>query len=150
LDRVDATRVVALSRVRETAPQGGAGPGWFLNAVAEVETTLDARSLLDRCLAIETAHGRDRRLEGRWGARTLDLDLLLYGLAVIHEPGLEVPHPRLHERVFVLEPLADLAPDLVHPVLGVSIARLLQGVVRGAGPPGPAESSQSPSSPGRS
>lgn len=97
----------------------------YLNAAAAVETSLSARALLDRLLEIERLAGRDRALEPRWGARVLDLDLLLYGDAVIDEGGFRVPHPRMHERLFVLETLAEVLPDAVHPVLGASVADLL-------------------------
>jgi 2-amino-4-hydroxy-6-hydroxymethyldihydropteridine diphosphokinase len=98
----------------------------FLNAAAAVETALPARELLDRLLGIERRLGRTR--EGRrFGPRTIDLDLLLYGDERIDEPGLEVPHPRLHERLFALEPLADLDPDLVVPGRG-PLADLVAGL----------------------
>jgi 2-amino-4-hydroxy-6-hydroxymethyldihydropteridine diphosphokinase len=101
----------------------------YLNAVLRVQTTLAPQGLLARCLAIETALGRVR--SERWAPRTLDLDLLLYGEAVIDEPGLVVPHPRLGERPFVLVPLAEVAtPGLTHPVTG---ARLDQVSGRGGG-----------------
>lgn len=118
----DVTRVEP-SRVYETAPVGPAPQGPFLNAVARVETTLPPRALLDRLLAVERAEGRVRTGE-RWGPRTLDLDLLVYGEAVVSQPGLELPHPRLHERPFVLEPLAEIEPDLVHPTRGETVRAL--------------------------
>ena len=98
----------------------------YLNGAAELETTLTARELLDRLLAVEQRFGRVR-VPGEHGPRTLDLDLLLYGDEVIDEPGLTVPHPRLHERRFVLEPLAELAPGLVVPGRG-DVESLLSGL----------------------
>ena len=104
----------AISTVRETEPVGVVDQPRFLNAVVRIETSLAPRALLDRLLAVERSLGRTR--DGvRFGPRTIDLDLLLYGAAVVDEPGLEVPHPRLHERRFVLEPLAELDPALVVP-----------------------------------
>jgi len=114
--------LVAVSRLFETAPVGPPQPA-YLNAVAELETTLSARALLARLLAIEEEAGRMRGGE-RFGPRTLDLDLLLFGAETIDEPGLVVPHPRLAERAFVLEPLAELAGELRHPRLGAPIAEL--------------------------
>ena len=95
----------------------------FLNAAAVGDTALGARSLLDALLAIERERGRERPFPG--AARTLDLDLVLYGNLVTNEPGLIVPHPRFRERLFVLDPLAEIAPDLVDPVTGASVAELL-------------------------
>jgi 2-amino-4-hydroxy-6-hydroxymethyldihydropteridine diphosphokinase len=108
--------VVAVSPLRETDPVGVTDQPRFLNGVAALETELAPRELLDVLLAVERRLGRERR--ERWGPRTIDLDLLLYGNEVIDEDGLEIPHPRLHERRFVLEPLADLAPQLVVPGQG--------------------------------
>lgn len=96
------------SAVYETEPVGPGDQERYWNAVLEAETTLPPRRLLERCLAIETALGRVRR--ERWGARPIDLDILLYGDLRIREEGLEIPHPLLHQRSFVLLPLADLAP----------------------------------------
>lgn len=109
------TRVLACSGLIETDAVGPGAQGAYLNGAARLETTLPPRELLTALLAIEAAHGRDRAGEPRWGARTLDLDILLYGERIIDEPGLSVPHPRLHERAFVLIPLAQIASDLVLP-----------------------------------
>jgi 2-amino-4-hydroxy-6-hydroxymethyldihydropteridine diphosphokinase len=109
--------IVAVSSVRETDPVDFVDQPRFLNAAAEVETRLRARALLERLLAVEQALGR-RRDGPRFGPRTIDLDLLLYGNEVVDEPGLTVPHPRLAERRFVLEPLHELAPGLVVPGRG--------------------------------
>jgi 2-amino-4-hydroxy-6-hydroxymethyldihydropteridine diphosphokinase len=98
-----------LSSVRETEPWGYEAQPAFLNAVAELETTLAPGQLLDHLLDVERRLGRDR-VGPKWGPRTIDLDLLLYGDEVVNEPGLHVPHPFLLERLFVLEPLAELAP----------------------------------------
>jgi 2-amino-4-hydroxy-6-hydroxymethyldihydropteridine diphosphokinase len=118
--------VVAVSTLRETEPVGVGEQPPYLNGAAELETTLSARDLLDRLLAVEQRFGRVRN-PGEHGPRTLDLDLLLYGDEVIDEPGLSVPHPRLHERLFVLEPLTELAPGLVVPGRG-EVESLLSGV----------------------
>ena len=109
----DLPGVVAVSTLRETDPVGITDQPRFLNGVAALETELAPRELLDVLLAVERRLGRERGK--RWGPRTIDLDLLLYGDEVIDETGLTIPHPRLHERRFVLEPLADLAPRLVVP-----------------------------------
>ena len=111
------TESIARSRLYRSAPWGVAGQPEFVNAVVELETRLASRVLLDTLLAIERKAGRVRD-GARWGPRTLDLDLLLYGDSVLHESGLTLPHPHLHERAFVLVPLADLAPDLDVPGRG--------------------------------
>ena len=105
---------VRLSSLIETEPWGLADQPPFLNAAAEVETGLPARAFLDRLLAVERRLGR-LRTGKRWGPRTIDLDLLLFGGETIHEPGLTVPHPYLLERAFALEPLRELAPTLEIP-----------------------------------
>jgi 2-amino-4-hydroxy-6-hydroxymethyldihydropteridine diphosphokinase len=109
--------VVAVSTLRETEPVGVLDQPRFLNGVAAVETSLGPRELVDRLLSVELGLGRTRDGE-RWGPRVIDLDLLVHGDARIDEPGLTVPHPRLHERRFALEPLAEVAPGLVVPGLG--------------------------------
>ena len=108
--------VVATSELRETDPVGVTDQPAFLNGAVAIETDLSPRELLESLLTVERRLGRER-LE-RWGPRTIDLDLLLYGGETIDEPGLTVPHPRLHERRFALEPLAELDPDLVVPGRG--------------------------------
>ncbi len=118
--------VVAVSNLRETEPVGVGEQPIFLNGAAELETILTARELLDRLLAVEQRFGRVR-IPGEHGPRTLDLDLLLYGDEVVEEPALRVPHPRLHERRFVLEPLAELNRALVVPGRG-DVESLLRGV----------------------
>ena len=115
LDAEDGIEVVAVSTLRETEPVGVVDQPRFLNGVAALETALQPRALLERLLAVERELGRDRTREERWGPRTIDLDLLLYGSEVVDEPGLTVPHPRLAERAFVLEPLDELAPGLRLP-----------------------------------
>lgn len=112
-----------LSSLRETEPWGLVGQPRFLNAAAELDTELGPGELLGRLLEVERAIGRVRGAV-RYGPRTIDLDLLLYGTETIDEPGLVVPHPRLHERLFALEPLAELAPDLVVPGRG-SVSALI-------------------------
>jgi 2-amino-4-hydroxy-6-hydroxymethyldihydropteridine diphosphokinase len=126
LDALRATRGigrVGLSRIYQTDPVGPSPQGPYLNAAAEIETELPPQALLDRLLEIEAGEGRVRR-GVRDEARTLDLDLLLFGDRCIDEEGLIVPHPRMHERGFVLEPLCELAPQWVHPRLGRTIAEL--------------------------
>jgi 2-amino-4-hydroxy-6-hydroxymethyldihydropteridine diphosphokinase len=113
----DGIDVVAVSAVRETEPVGVLDQPRFLNAACAVDTTLAPRALLDVLLDVERALGRVRGAE-RYGPRTIDLDLLVYDGEVVDEPGLAVPHPRLHERRFALEPLLDLDPGLVVPGRG--------------------------------
>ena len=110
LDSENGIDVVAISALRETDPVGVGPQPRYLNGVAELNTSLRPRALLERLLATEQRFGRTR-VPGEHAPRTLDLDLLLYGDEQIDEPGLTVPHPRLHERAFVLEPLAELGVE---------------------------------------
>ncbi len=131
LDGLPSSRVVRASHLYRSPAWGVRDQADFINAVAMLETDLDARGLLDAMLQIERSHGRDRDAESRWGPRTLDLDLLLYGEAVIDDPGLCVPHPHLHERAFALLPIVELAPETVVP--GHGIARDLLALVDSSG-----------------
>jgi 2-amino-4-hydroxy-6-hydroxymethyldihydropteridine diphosphokinase len=128
LRALPVTRLAAASAVIETEPVGPVRQGRFLNAAAVLETTLTARELLTHLQRIERSRGRERSTGERWGPRTLDLDLILFGDAVIDEPGLTVPHPRLHERRFVLEPTAQIAPHAVVPTLGRTVRQLLDAL----------------------
>ncbi|MEM9175932.1 MAG: 2-amino-4-hydroxy-6-hydroxymethyldihydropteridine diphosphokinase [Myxococcota bacterium] len=125
-EREPELRLVAASGVYETPPLGPAGQAPYLNAVVALHAWLSPTALLARLQAIESALGRDRGPDAiRWGPRAIDLDLLLFGDRCVSLPDLEVPHPRLHERAFVLVPLADVAPELVHPVRGGSVETML-------------------------
>jgi 2-amino-4-hydroxy-6-hydroxymethyldihydropteridine diphosphokinase len=106
------TSIRAQSRMYRTPPWGNTEQPPFINAVVELQTRLTPRVLLDQLLDIEIRFGRDRAEGEKWGPRELDLDLLLYGEEQLDEPGMHVPHPHLHERAFVLVPLAEIAPDL--------------------------------------
>ena len=125
LGRLPHTRVNARSSLYRSAPVGRLDQPDFINAVAELETGLSARALLEGLLAVEAGHGRTRSTPN--APRTLDLDLLLVGDEIISEPGLEVPHPRMHERAFVLLPLSEIDPDVRVPGRG-RVAVLLQSI----------------------
>ena len=131
LAAVDGIEVLLVSPLIETNPVGGPAQPPFLNGAATLLTVLPPRRLLVTLHRIEAAHGRDRSREQRLGPRSLDLDLLLYGDLVVTEHGLTVPHPRLHERSFVLHPLAIIAPRIIHPILGVSIECLRDRLAAG-------------------
>jgi len=132
LGQLPDTRLRRCSSLYHTAPIGMTGQPDFINAVCEIETTLPAATLMQALLGIEQAHGRKRDQPG--GPRTLDLDLLLYGEMACAEPGLTLPHPRLHERAFVLYPLQEIAPAIEIPgrgrIEGLMAACTGQGIER--------------------
>lgn len=119
-----AVAVKRLSSVWRTAPWGKLDQPEFRNMAALIETSLSAEALLELCLAVEREQGRERR--ERWGPRTLDIDILAYGGQAIDRPGLQVPHPRIAERAFVLAPLAEIAPGTM--IAGRSVAELLKAI----------------------
>lgn len=121
------TTLVACSEFINTSPVSSVPQGDYLNGAATIRTSLPPLELLRALLDIELRFGRERSAGVRWGPRTLDLDLLAYGQLEIREPGLTLPHPRMHERRFVLEPLAEIAPNLVIPGRG-TVAELLQAL----------------------
>lgn len=128
------------SSLYRTAPLGVEGQGEYLNCAACLDFEDDPLGLLRRCQAIEASLGRDRAKEGRWGARTIDIDLLVVGALVLDAPGLTLPHPRMTEREFVLVPLLELEPELADPATGRPLAAFLdrargQGVYYHSPPP---------------
>ena len=128
LAQLPETRLGKVSSLYDTAPVGELDQPNFLNAVAQLETALTARQFLWNLLLIERRLGRVRHAAQRYGPRTIDLDLVLFGDQVIDTPDLKVPHPEYHRRAFVLVPLAEIEPKLVHPVLGLTAPELLERV----------------------
>ena len=118
----DIAPVLIKSSVFETQSWGKTDAPDYLNQVIYLQTSLAARTILEKILAIEITLGRQRG--EKWASRTVDIDILFYGDDIINESGLHIPHPQLHKRRFTLEPLAEIAPDLVHPVLRKSILQL--------------------------
>ncbi len=119
----ERNQIMRCSPFYHTEPVGEKEQNWFFNGALAVETSLGPRKLLDFLLAVEERMGRVRG--ERWGPRVIDLDILFYGQEVIQEPGLQIPHPRLHIRRFVLAPLQDIAPHFRHPLLGKTISQIL-------------------------
>ena len=128
LAQLPDTQLGKVSSLYDTAPVGELDQPNFLNAVIQLETALTARQLLWNLLLIERRLGRVRHAAQRYGPRTIDLDLVLFGDQVIDTPDLKVPHPEYHRRAFVLVPLAEIEPKLVHPVLGLTAHELLERV----------------------
>ncbi len=127
IGRIPSCKVTRVSRMYRTEPVGVNGQEWYLNCVAEISSGISAKRLMERLLAIEKDMGRVRE-GGRWQARIIDLDILLFDSELIHEDNLTVPHPLMHRRRFVIVPMMDLAPDLIHPSLGKSMSELLQEI----------------------
>ena len=126
LGKVPGNKVLTVSSIYKTEPVGGVEQDCFVNAVAEVQTSLTPRELLNKLLYIEKNLGRVRDV--RWGPRVIDLDILLYDDLVMDEEGLSIPHPYLHKRGFVLVPLAEIAPKVIHPKLKKGMSELMNGI----------------------
>ena len=127
ITKIPDTKVMRASSLYESEPLGNAKT-WFVNSVIEIETELGAEPMLKRLKAIEDAMGRKRVKGKRWGSRIIDLDILLSENEVVDKRTLKVPHPEMHKRRFVLLPLAELAPHVIHPQLGSSVSALLATV----------------------
>lgn len=123
MDEIAGCRVTEQSGFYSTQPVGVKGQDWYVNAVIVLSVDISAQDLLKSLLAIEIAMGRERKK--KWESRIIDLDILLFGEEVISEKGLQVPHPLMHLRRFVLVPMVSLAPDLVHPLIKKSMSELL-------------------------
>ena len=124
ISEIPKTRVVKESSLYESEPHGDAKT-WFGNSVVEVETELGPPELLKRLLQIETEMGRKRAKGKRWGSRIIDLDILFFDMEIVDKRNLKIPHPRIAGRRFVLVPLSELAPQLIHPGLNMSVSELL-------------------------
>ena len=126
LKEIRGCEFLGCSRWYLTSPVGVRDQDWFVNGVARLDAEISARELLSRLRSIETDMGRVRN--EKWGPRVIDLDLLLYGEDIIRESDLEVPHPQMHLRRFVLVPLAELDPDVIHPILANTASQMLSGL----------------------
>ena len=117
-------KIIRSTALYETEPWGVKKQNWFLNIIVEIKTDLSPQDLLLKCMSIEKTLGRNRDKEQRWGERTIDIDIIFYNKDVVNTDMLTIPHPRMHQRAFVLVPLLELIPDFIHPVLNKTISDL--------------------------
>ena len=129
IDRLSGCHVISRSSTFKTEPDGVSGQDWYANCVIQIKTIQGPTGLLRSLMEIESGMGRVRKK--KWEARIIDLDILLFNQEIISSDDLSIPHPLLHKRRFVLEPLAQLAPDLIHPVLKVTIRQLKEELPKG-------------------
>ena len=129
IDQLPGCHVTACSSIFKTEPVGVTGQDWYANCVVQVKVSQRPSKLIKGLIGIESDMGRIRK--ERWGPRIIDLDLLLFGQEIIESDNLIIPHPLLHKRRFVLEPLVQLAPDLMHPVLRLTLSQLLNRLPKG-------------------
>lgn len=126
IGRIDDCRVISVSGLYLTEPVGIKEQEWYINSVVSMSTGVSAPDLLNRLLGIESDMGRIRTV--KWGPRVIDLDILIFGQDIIDDEAIKVPHPMMHMRRFVMAPMADIAPDLVHPELGKTMIELLREI----------------------
>ena len=126
IDKLDDCEVTSVSSLYLTEPIGVTGQEWYINGAVSVSTGLSPFEMIERLFEIEGRMGRVR--EKRWGPRIIDLDILLFGQDIINRDTLKVPHPMMHMRRFVMAPMAEIAPDLIHPILGKSMVELLRAI----------------------
>lgn len=126
LGAIEGVKIVRTSSLYETQPWLEKETTWFVNAIIEIKTSLSAQNLLSECLRIEKQLGRNRNVEGHFGDRTLDIDILFYDKEIIDDENLQIPHKYIHQRAFVLVPMLEVNPDFIHPDLNKSIADLYE------------------------
>ena len=124
LNLAENIKIIRSTALYETEPWGVKKQNWFLNIIVEIKTDLSPQDLLLKCMSIEKTLGRNRDKEQRWGERTIDIDIIFYNKDVVNTDMLTIPHPRMHQRAFVLVPLLELIPDFIHPVLNKTISDL--------------------------
>lgn len=124
LGGINDIKIIRTSSLYETQPWLEKETTWFVNAVIEIKTALTPQNLLTECLRIEKQLGRNRQLEGRFGDRTIDIDILFYDKDIINEENLQIPHKYFHQRAFILVPMLELSPDFIHPELNKSMTEL--------------------------
>jgi len=129
VDRAGACNIISISSLYITEPVGVTGQEWFVNCAACLETRLSPADLMGMLLDIEAEMGRVRKY--KWGPRVIDLDILIFGQDVVNEKDLTIPHPMMHQRRFVMAPMAELAPDLIHPILGRTMTELYRDIPKG-------------------
>jgi len=128
ISNIEGVSIIRTSSLYETEPWECETSNWFVNAAVEINTELSAQKLLSECQRIEKQLGRDRDKEGKYGDRTIDIDIMFYGEDILNDSNLLIPHKFFHQRAFMLVPMLEIAPDHMHPVLGQSVTDLHEGL----------------------